>query len=169
MAGSQPIARSLLQASIDLRRVLRQFHEPGTADETLTPTQAELVSDVLAHPGTSIKESAARLRVAQNTVSTLVRQLVGRQILERRQSSGDARSASLHIAPGRDERRRRRADQRTLVLARAVDRLAADDRAALERAMPVIEALVEQVRDQPAPVSRARRARRSDSGLDDFA
>jgi DNA-binding MarR family transcriptional regulator len=166
MPSNAVAARTLIEVAVDLRRVLRRHLPQDLPDATLTPAQAEVIRDVDRHPGTRVKETAGRLNVAQNTVSTIVRKLSDMGLLERRTDERDRRAVALFVAPGRAERRQRRADQRTVVLAMAIDGLDPEERQVLVDALPVMQRLVVAVRDAPAP---RRRRQVSDSAPDDLA
>lgn len=115
--------------------------DPSGADETLPEAQSEVLRDVAEHPGTRIGEVARRLALRPNTVSTLVRTLVDKGLLERQVDPRDGRAGTLHLANGRDARRDRRAERRVGVLAGELARLDDDELRALTDALPVLERL----------------------------
>jgi DNA-binding MarR family transcriptional regulator len=138
----EALAAAVISAALDLRRVLRRHLPVEGADATLTAAQSEVLHDVTRHPGSRIREVAERLRVAPNTVSTIVKHLGELGLLDRRPDPTDGRAAALFVTTDRTARRERRSDQRALVLAGLLDQLAPADRATLEQAVPVLNALV---------------------------
>ena len=74
----------LLEALSAVRRAVRRRADRPVELLALTGAQLELVRLLRREPGVSIADAAGRLRVAPNTVSTLVRQLADAGVLERR-------------------------------------------------------------------------------------
>jgi DNA-binding MarR family transcriptional regulator len=155
-------ARSLIDFALDLRRVLRRQLADDEPDDLLTPAMSELLHDVAAHPGTGIRAAAARLNLAPNTVSGLVRALVDRGLLERGPDPDDRRATRLSLTAARVERRARRADRRAERLAEHLAGLSPADRAALDAALPVLRALIADLRDEPPRGPGRGRRRMSD-------
>ena len=77
------LADRLLAAIASLRRVSRRSARRPTELFSLTGSQLELVRLVRRKPDVSVAEAASELRLAPNTVSTLVRQLADVGILSR--------------------------------------------------------------------------------------
>jgi DNA-binding MarR family transcriptional regulator len=117
-----------------LRRGARAVH--GGA--LLSGAQVELLRLVQARPGIGVGEAAGALHLAPNTVSTLVRSLCDEGLLRRRADARDGRAARLELTEAAHERIRRRQDERARLLALALDDLDADERAALDRALPAL-------------------------------
>jgi DNA-binding MarR family transcriptional regulator len=133
----------LLDAMGTLRRTLRRDVERPAELAGLTSAQLELLRVVRRSPGISVAAAAAELRVAPNTVSTLVRQLADAGVLERRTDPEDRRVGRLDLKPGvrrNVEAWRRRRSQ---LLERAVDSLTPTERRRLEQALPVLVTLAE--------------------------
>jgi DNA-binding MarR family transcriptional regulator len=145
MARSEELAHELVDFSVDLRRLLRNLFADDAAEDALTWAQSELLHDVRSHPGTTVNGAAERLHLAANTVSTLVRQLVDRGLLERRRNPDDGRSVLLYLAGDRDARRSRRADQRVARVQAALRRLDPAERALLADASPVLAKIVAEL------------------------
>jgi DNA-binding MarR family transcriptional regulator len=144
MDSDAALAEELYAAVGLLRRHARRiggrpFGE-SLSDRPTAPTtaQLELIRLVRRNPDVSVADAAAELGVAPNTVSTLVRQLVGTGVLERVRDAADGRVVRLRLTP--DTRRRVEAwlDRRTAVTAGALAELGPEDRAALRRALPVL-------------------------------
>ena len=86
-------------------------------------------------PGLSVREAAAWLRVMPNTVSTLVGQLAQAGLVRREHDPQDRRVVRLELTEGAQRRLLAWRDERADVLRGALERLAPDDRRALEQAL----------------------------------
>jgi DNA-binding MarR family transcriptional regulator len=149
VSSDRAVARSLIDVALDLRRVLRRQLADADPDDALTPAMSELLHDIAAHPGTGIRAAAGRLNLAPNTVSGLVRTLSEHGLVERRPDPDDGRAVCLTVTAERGRRRDRRADARAAKLADALAALSPADRAALDAALPVLRALIADLRDEP--------------------
>jgi DNA-binding MarR family transcriptional regulator len=134
----------LLDALGAFRRTLRR-HVGSPLSPPLTSAQVELVRVVRRKPGISVAESAEKLGVAPNTVSTLVGQLSDARVLVRRVDGDDRRVARLDLVP--EVRRKVDAwrDRRTVVLNQAFNRLSQADRRRLDEAVPALERLAREL------------------------
>jgi DNA-binding MarR family transcriptional regulator len=133
----------LLDAVSALRRALRRDVERPAELARLTSAQLELLRVVRRSPGISVADAAAELRLAANTVSTLVRQLAEAGLLERRIDPDDRRVGRLDLKPGvrrKVEAWRRR---RTEMVERALASLTPVERRRLEQALPVLVTVAE--------------------------
>ena len=83
-----------------MRRAVRRRAARPVELSVLTGAQLELVRLLRREPGVSIADAAARLRVAPNTVSTLVGQLADAGVLERRIDEADRRVVRLDAHAG---------------------------------------------------------------------
>ena len=92
-------------------------------------------------PGTSVADAAAALGLAANTVSTLVRQLTDAGLIERVRDESDRRVARLALTDAARSQVERWRDRRNLAVAAAFDGLSAEDRAAIESAIPALTRL----------------------------
>lgn len=133
----------LIDALSALRRALRRGSARPSELAALTGAQLELVRLVRRNPGISVAEAATALRVAPNTVSTLVGTLTGRRVLVRRSDEGDRRIGRLDLAPGVRRKVEAWRDRRSDVLARGLAGLSKDERAKLAAAVPVLAKLAE--------------------------
>jgi DNA-binding MarR family transcriptional regulator len=137
-AGTQVLAAELLTAISAIRRIARRAARSAWQDEPLPPAQSELLRLAAAQPGISVADAAHELRLAPNTVSTLVGRLTAAGLLDRVRAVSDGRSVRLSVT---GKARRRIAgwrDLRAELGARALDRLPADDRKALADAVPAL-------------------------------
>jgi|SRR5215210_5610887 len=119
-------------------RRLRQ--EAGTG---LSPTLTAALATIDRHGPLTPSELAARERVQRPTATRLVARLAELGVVERAADPVDRRSSLLTVTPeGRallDQMRGRK----TAFLARRIERLDADERAALDRAAAILERLLE--------------------------
>lgn len=135
----------LIDALTALRRGLRRDSARPRELAALTGAQLELVRLVRRNPGISVAEAATALRVAPNTVSTLVGTLTDRRVLVRRADAGDRRVGRLELAPGVRRKVEAWRDRRSDVLAAGLAALSESDRRKLAAAVPVLAKLTEEL------------------------
>jgi DNA-binding MarR family transcriptional regulator len=143
------LADALLDAMAQVRRVSRLRRERPQELAAFSEAQREVVKLVQRSPGLSVAEAALQLRLAPNTVSTLVGELVAAGVLERRVDQSDRRVAQLDLEGAFRGRVERWQDGRAVALAAAIDALSPDARRAVERVVPVLTTLVEQLAESP--------------------
>jgi DNA-binding MarR family transcriptional regulator len=144
------LAAELLAAISAIRRVARRAARSAWHQEPLPPTQSELLRLAVAQPGISVAEAAHELRLASNTVSTLVGRLDEAGLLERTRAVSDGRSVRLSVT---DKGMRRIAEFRDLraeLAGRALDRLTATDRQVLTDAVPALLRFAAQLAEENA-------------------
>lgn len=125
-----------------LRRVLRRAVQHDWPYEPLPRTQIELLHPVAERPGSGVAEAAGELRLAANTVSTLVNELRSRGLLVRESDAADRRVARLSLSTAGEARLAAWRDRRAELLAAAFGDLSADERAALATGLPALERLI---------------------------
>ncbi len=108
----------------------------------LPEAQLDLLRLVRAEPGLRPQEAASRLGVLPNTVSTLLKNLEGTGLLERRRDGADARAVRLYLTPAAWDRIATWQNQRQAVVGAALDSLAPADRDAIARSLPALDRLV---------------------------
>jgi DNA-binding MarR family transcriptional regulator len=154
MSAAEPtqLADELLRAMASIRRSGRLAAARPAELSALTGAQLDLVRLVRRRPGISVSEAADELRLAGNTISTLVRQLTGSGLLDRTSDPFDRRVARLELT--RDMQRSVSAfrDRRVAVLATAMTELPPAERVRLEDAVEVIGRLAERLPDRVALV-----------------
>ncbi|HVW88022.1 MAG TPA: MarR family winged helix-turn-helix transcriptional regulator [Gaiellaceae bacterium] len=133
----------LLDAMSALRRALRRDVERPAELARLTSAQLQLLRVVRLSPGISVADAASELRVAPNTVSTLVRQLVEADVLVRRVDPHDRRVGRLDLKPGVRRKVEAWRRHRTEMVGRAVASLTPTERRRLEQALPVLVTVAE--------------------------
>lgn len=132
------LAGDVLAAISGIRRVVRRAVRAAWLAEPLPPGQSELLKLAAGRPGISVAEAARELRLAPNTVSTLVGRLSATGLLERSRSASDGRSVRLTVTDKGARRIVEFRDLRTELADRAVGRLSAADRQALADAVPAL-------------------------------
>jgi DNA-binding MarR family transcriptional regulator len=141
----EPFADAFLAAAASIRRSLRRQAGRPVEFGTLTGSQLELIRLVRRRPGISVADAAKELRLASNTVSTLVGQLIHAGLVVRLIDPSDRRIARLELA---EEIRGKVAawrDRRTVVLGDAIASLAPEDRRHLTRALPILARLADDL------------------------
>src|SRR6185295_7527411 len=108
----EALAAELTTAWGGVRRRLRRSARAAVGGEPLTGAQIELLRLVETQPGVGVRDAAAALHLAPNTVSTLVRGLVGDDLLTRTADAADGRAAHLALTPVARRRLRRWRDER---------------------------------------------------------
>jgi DNA-binding MarR family transcriptional regulator len=133
LAGRLRVAVGLL-----VRRLRQQ--DPGR----LSPAQLSALVTVEAGGPMRLGDLAARENVAAPTVTRLVGAMEDAGLVSRRPDPSDARGSLVSLAPGGvaalDALRR----ERNNLLSRKLAALPAEQRAALEAAVPALEALLEE-------------------------
>jgi DNA-binding MarR family transcriptional regulator len=118
---------------------------------SLPEAQLELMRLVRLEPGLRVQHAAAGLGVAPNTVSTLVKQLAGSGMLERRADGADGRVTRLFLTRAARARWALRRDRREGVVRAALSQLTAHERAAIAAALPALNHLVQVLGEEAQP------------------
>ena len=90
-------AAELLAAISAVRRTSRRAVRHAWATAPLPTAQSELLRLIASRPGICVADAAHDLRLAPNTVSTLVGRLAEQGLLRRERSLPDSRSVRLTI------------------------------------------------------------------------
>jgi DNA-binding MarR family transcriptional regulator len=144
-AAVPALAADLPPALGAFRRGMRRALGGGSPFGPLSGAQAELVRLVRHQPGVSVTAAAAELRLAANTVSTLVGQLAAAGLLIREPDPADRRVARLRLTDRAAAEARRWRDRQSLAMVAALGRLPASQLQALTEALPALAALTEQL------------------------
>jgi DNA-binding MarR family transcriptional regulator len=136
-------AEELTDALAVVRRALRRASRRPQELTSLTGAQLELVRLLRRSPGTSVAEAARELRVAPNTVSTLVSRLLETGVIVKRPDPGDRRVARLDLSPRARRSVEAWRDRRLELLDDALARLPRVDARRLAAARPALERLAE--------------------------
>jgi DNA-binding MarR family transcriptional regulator len=150
--GSQrpALAAELLGAISAIRRVSRRAVRSAWPEEPPPAAQSELLRLAAARPGISVADAARALRLAPNTVSTLVGRLTAAGLLERTRASSDGRSVRLTVTAKAEQRIAGWRDLRAELAGRALDRMTATDRKALADAVPALLRFAAQLEEEQA-------------------
>lgn len=143
-AANDEVAARLRIATGRLARRLRLSTAGG-----LTPSQVSTLAVVAREGPIGLGELAVREAMSPPTLSRIVGRLLDLGYLSRQANADDRRSARVQLTPrGRRAVERIRAE-RTSLLAVRLHELSADDRAALLAALPVLEALADDLPATP--------------------
>lgn len=117
--------------------------------EPLNGAQTELLRLIAEHPGTGVSAAARELRLAGNSVSTMVNQLTAAGYLTREQDPADRRAARLTATAAGRERLARWADHRVALFTELLAGLTDADRSALDAAVPALLHLADRLAEAP--------------------
>jgi DNA-binding MarR family transcriptional regulator len=137
-------AAELLAALGAIRRVARRAVSTSALAGALPPARSELLRLTARRPGISVAEAAQELRLAPNSVSTMVSQLAADGLLARGRAA-DGRSVRLTVTDEGAARVAQWRDIRAELAGRALERLPAADRRAISAAVPALARLAEQM------------------------
>jgi DNA-binding MarR family transcriptional regulator len=140
-------AAELLAALGAVRRVARRAVRGAAYVEALPPARSELLRLAARRPGISVAEAAHDLRLAPNSVSTMVSQLSADGLLCRGRAATDGRSVRLTVTDKGAARIEQWRDVRAELTGRALEQLAAPDRQAIRAAVPALARLAEQMEE----------------------
>lgn len=140
-------AARLIAAASGLRRALRRRLNRGEAISNLSDAQRELVRAVRRRPGIRVGEAASELRLAPNTISTLVTSLDQAGWVRRETDVLDARSILLFLTPDAERRVEEWRDRRLAVLTKALHSLSAEEQERIVAALPALQQLVDRVEE----------------------
>ena len=129
----------------DLRREVRRTVRSDFPAQRLSLSQVEVLACVRRQPGIGVREAATALRLAPNTVSTIVGQLVDAGLLRRDSDPEDARAVRLRLTKAGHRRVHAWRDRTAQAVDRALEALDAEERAALALALPALRHLADVV------------------------
>jgi DNA-binding MarR family transcriptional regulator len=144
------LADELLSTMASIRRSGRLLARRPVELSTLTASQVDLVRLLRRRPRVSVAEAAEELRLAPNTVSTLVRQLTDGGLMSRSPDAHDRRVARLELTPDMRHKVDAFRDRRIGVLASAMAQLPAADRRRLSDAVGLLGRLAARLPHQEA-------------------
>jgi DNA-binding MarR family transcriptional regulator len=136
-------AAGLLAAISAVRRTTRRAVRQAWPGEPLPTSQSELLRLVAERPGVTVAAAARELRLAPNTVSTLVGSLTERGLLSRQRARPDGRTVSLDLTPAAVKRLADRRDLRAELAQQVLVRLPEADQKTLASAVPALLRLAE--------------------------
>jgi DNA-binding MarR family transcriptional regulator len=138
-------AAGLLAAIGAVRRVARRAVRGSATSGALPPARSELLRLAARRPGIGVAEAAQELRLAPNSVSTMVSQLAAAGLINRGRTEADGRSIRLTVTEAGAARVGQWRDMRAELAGRALDRLSSADRQAIRAAVPALSRLAEQM------------------------
>jgi DNA-binding MarR family transcriptional regulator len=136
---------TLFRVVSDLRRVLRRTILRGLPFAPLSPSQGELLHLVDSQPGIGVREAAETLRLAPNTISTLVGGLTEAGLLARDRDRHDARAVRLRVTGKARQRIDAWSHCSAQVLDRALVDMDPDDRRHIIKALPALKRLAQSL------------------------
>jgi DNA-binding MarR family transcriptional regulator len=131
-------AAELLAAVGAVRRVARRAVRSSASSGALPPARSELLRLAARRPGIGVAEAAQELRLAPNSVSTMVSQLAAAGLVHRGRAEADGRSVRLTVTEAGAARVGQWRDIRAELAGRALDRLPQADRDAIRAAVPAL-------------------------------
>jgi DNA-binding MarR family transcriptional regulator len=140
-------AGGLLAAMGSVARIARRAERTSAHAEPLPPARSELLRLAARRPGIGVAEAAAELRLAPNSVSTMVSKLVDDGLLSRDRAADDGRSVRLSITEAGAARIGQWRDIRADLTGRAIELLSAEDRQALAAAIHALHRLAQQMEE----------------------
>jgi DNA-binding MarR family transcriptional regulator len=150
-ASSAPPAKvqaaELLAALGAVQRVARRTVRGSACAGPLPPARSELLRLTARRPGISVAEAAAELRLAPNSVSTMVSKLTADGLLSRGRAATDGRSVRLTVTDKGAARVRQWRDIRAELTGRALEGLEPVDRRAIGAAVPALARLAARMEE----------------------
>jgi DNA-binding MarR family transcriptional regulator len=142
---AQAAAAELFTAISAIRRTARRAARQAWARQPLPPAQSELLRLAAARPGLTVAEAAEELKVAPNTISTLVGRLTESGLMNREKSAHDGRTALLTVTGKAQRRLAEFRDLRAELAGEAFARLPTQDQEALICAVPALLRLSDEM------------------------
>jgi DNA-binding MarR family transcriptional regulator len=134
-------AWSLTDVITRLRRVLRSSVRHEFPWESLPMAQVEILQRLADEPGLGVSELATRQRLATNTVSNLIQQMVLSELVSRAPRPGDRRAQNLRLTATGTELLQSWQNANERRVAKALSRLPRNRQALIEEAIPALSEL----------------------------
>jgi DNA-binding MarR family transcriptional regulator len=149
--AAQPLdAPTVTRLRVVLGRLARQLRTTAAATESgLTPTKISVLLGVDRRGQMRISELAAAEGLNPTMLSRTISTLVEAGLLERISDPGDRRAAWVHVTDDGHRLADRMRRERTEAVNHGIAGLTDGDREILERAIPALEALADELRDRP--------------------
>jgi DNA-binding MarR family transcriptional regulator len=152
--GRADVSTAGLSESIArLRRAMRKAARTAEPAKTLTVAQLELLSCLAEHPGSRPGELARMLRLAPNTVTTLINALTPHGLVSRATADNDRRAVAMRLTDAGERAVRDWQITNAAILRNAVGELSAAQQRALDRAVPALDALARAIDNLPEATS----------------
>lgn len=140
------LADELMTVNAAMRRLVRRRLREEVPPR-LRPAQVELMGVVGLRPGISVAAAARELHLADNSVSTLVNQLLAAGMLRRETDPDDRRAVRLELTSAAQRHMADWRDRRARLVGARIDELTGEDRAAIAAALPALGRLLAGLRD----------------------
>ncbi|MEO5315224.1 MarR family transcriptional regulator [Pseudarthrobacter sp. CC12] len=134
-------AWSLTGVITRLRRVLRSSVRQDFPWESLPMAQVEVLQRLADEPGIGVRDLAERQRLATNTVSSLIQQMVTSGLVSRAPRPGDRRAVMLNLTSTGAEVLAAWQAANHRRLGHALQQLTQTEQQAIENAIPALAAL----------------------------
>ncbi|MGA9857406.1 MAG: MarR family transcriptional regulator [Solirubrobacteraceae bacterium] len=118
------------------------------SDAGLTPTRISVLLTVVREGPMRLSALAEAESLNPTMLSRAISHLTDAGLLERTSDDGDRRAAWVQATDVGEQLAQRMRSERTDALNAALDSLSAADRRSLEKALPALEELAEQLRDR---------------------
>ncbi len=128
-----------------LRRILRSSIRSDYPWERLPMAQVEILQRLAEEPGLRITELAARQKLAINTVSNVIQQMVLAGLVDRRVDEHDRRAVTVHPTDSGQDQLQGWFSANGRRLDAAFSELAEHDRKAILATLPSLSRLVERL------------------------
>jgi DNA-binding MarR family transcriptional regulator len=145
MSQPTPPQPQLADVVARLRRAMRRAARAADPGHPLSVAQLELLASLAEHPGARPGQLARQLRLAPNSVTTLVNALVAQGMVARTSGGSDRRTVMLRLTPAGASTLRRWQTTNATILDGALAALPTDRQRALRAALPALDQLIEQV------------------------
>jgi DNA-binding MarR family transcriptional regulator len=139
-----------------LRRAMRRAARAANPGHQLSVAQMELLACLAEHPGARPGQLARHLRLAPNSVTTLVNALVAQGVVARTSGGPDRRTVALRLTPAGTATLQRWQATNAAILNSALAAVPTGRQHALRAALPALDQLIVQVdtlADHPERVS----------------
>jgi DNA-binding MarR family transcriptional regulator len=144
------LAAELMSVNTAMRRLVRRRLREQMPPR-LRPAQVELLVVVGNHPGISVASAARELHLADNSVSTLVNQLLAAGMLRRETDPDDRRAVRLELTPDARRHMADWRDRRARMIGARIEELTEEDRTAIAAALPALGRLLTSLQGQAGP------------------
>jgi len=127
---------------LDIARMARRLRQEAGAE--MSPSQTAALATIERHGPLTPSELAARERVQRPTVTRVLARLEEAGLIDRAGDPADRRSSLVTISPAGRELLAAVRTRKDAYLAKRLEALDPDDRAALDRAAAVLERMLEE-------------------------
>lgn len=136
---------ALAEVIARLRRAMRRAARASDPDNVLSVAQLELLSCLAENPGARPSQLARLLRLAPNSVTTLVNGLRTRDLITRTDGSGDRRTVSLALTHAGEHAVGQWHTTNTAILRNALTELHPAWQHLLTAALPALRELIDAI------------------------